>query len=166
DAIESRLSVRRPELARIGDAMTAPLRGCRGAREVGAPLCRFVAALGALATLLAIGACGRGPVAPQLLRIFATDGGFELPAHVPAGLTEIRLVNHGRSIHEGALVHFLTAGARASAYVDSARAGVAFPAFAEDVGGPGLAEPGDSTTVSLELLPGRYCVVCFYADHL
>jgi hypothetical protein len=43
---------------------------------------------------------------------------------------------------------------------------VDFPANAEDIGGPGTALPGDSTHVWLDLAPGHYAVLCFYAGHL
>lgn len=100
-----------------------------------------------------------------VLRIVATDSGFKLPPHVNAGVTEIRLVNQGAVLHEGGLVHFIRAGS-AAAYADSFRAGVEFPANAEDIGGPGLALPKDSTRVWLRLDPGKYAVLCFYKGHL
>jgi hypothetical protein len=100
-----------------------------------------------------------------VVRIVASDSGFNMPRHVPAGLAELRLVNHGNVLHEGVLVHFIAPGS-AAAYADSFRAGVDFPANAEDVGGPGLALPGDSTHVWLRLTPGRYAVLCFYKSHL
>jgi hypothetical protein len=100
-----------------------------------------------------------------VLRIEATDSGFQLPHQVSEGVTEVRLVNRGAVIHEGVLVHFKRAGS-AAAYADSYRAGIEFPANAEDVGGPGLAAAGDSTHVWLNLTPGRYAVLCFYKNHL
>lgn len=40
------------------------------------------------------------------------------------------------------------------------------PAFAEDFGGPGLAAPGESTAVWMDLVPGHYAVSCWYKDHV
>jgi hypothetical protein len=118
--------------------------------------------------LLACGSCARSASqsAPPLLRIIATDAGFVMPSRVPAGITEVHLVNRGHTTHEGVFTHFLTEDATAAAYVDSVRAGVDVPAFAEDVGGPGLALPGDSTVIWTDLTPGRYAVACWYANDL
>lgn len=123
--------------------------------------------LAALA-LAACASCARHPdaTAPPVVRIIAIDGGFVLPARIPAGITELHLVNQGTTTHEGVLEHFLTPDGHAAAFVDSVRAGVDVPAFAEDVGGPGLALPGDSTVMWTDLTPGRYAIGCWYGDHL
>ncbi|HUK63828.1 MAG TPA: hypothetical protein VLV15_10850 [Dongiaceae bacterium] len=117
----------------------------------------------------AIVGCGRAhPPAtrmPPIVRILATDTGFVVPARIPAGITELRLVNVGTTIHEGVLTRFLTPDGRAAAYIESVKAGIDVPAFAEDSGGPGLALPGDSTAVWIELVPGHYAVTCWYGDH-
>jgi len=127
-----------------------------------------VACSGAVVLLALLPACSsqvRTSGTP-LLRILATDSSFVVPAVVPGGLTEVRLINQGREIHEGLLAHYLTADANHVRYVDSVRAGVELPAFVEDVGGPGLASPGDSTTAWLDLRPGRYGVYCWNEDHV
>jgi hypothetical protein len=116
--------------------------------------------------LLGLAVCGSARATPPpVLRIVATDDGFRMPRRIPAGLTQVRLVNHGHINHEGVLVHFLAPGS-AAAYADSFRSGVDFPANAEDIGGPGIALPGDSTSVWLPLAPGHYAVLCFYAGHI
>src|SRR5262249_12394141 len=103
---------------------------------------------------------------PPVVRVIATDAGFEMPARIPAGITEVRLINRGTTWHEGVFERFLTPDATASDFVDSIRAGVDVPVIGEDSGGPGLALPGDSTAVWMELRPGRYAVTCWYASHL
>jgi hypothetical protein len=57
-------------------------------------------------------------------------------------------------------------GGTTAAYIESVRAGVDVPAFAEDAGGPGLAAPGDSTRVWMNLTPGHYGVMCWYRSHM
>jgi uncharacterized cupredoxin-like copper-binding protein len=103
---------------------------------------------------------------PLFLRIVANDSGYVMPARVPAGITDIHLVNLGTTTHEGVFTHFLTPDGNAAAYAESVRAGIDVPAFAEDVGGPGLAVPGDSTTIWMDLTPGHYAVVCWYEAHV
>jgi hypothetical protein len=103
---------------------------------------------------------------PPVVRIIATDGGFVVPARINAGITEVRLINQGQLMHEGVFVHFLVPDGTTAAYVESVRAGIDVPAFAEDAGGPGLAAPGDSTKVWMDLVPGHYGVTCWYASHM
>jgi len=101
----------------------------------------------------------------SLLRIEARDFSFAVSTEAPAGLTRIRLVNHGTAWHE-ALVTRLPDGVTTDAYVAGARAGDAFPADAEDFGGPGLIATGDSSEVIVELKPGRYAIVCWSDSHV
>ncbi|MEP7325142.1 MAG: hypothetical protein ABI836_04265 [Gemmatimonadota bacterium] len=63
------------------------------------------------------------------------DYGYDMPARFPAGLIHLRLVNRGPDIHEAMVIRFNAAGS-AAGYVDSVRADVDFPAFAEDMVGP------------------------------
>ena len=124
--------------------------------------------LAASSILLILGGATCAPQAPpppHLLRIVATDSGFVLPSQVPAGITQVRLVNHGSTIHEGVLVHFIGAGSAAT-MVDSVRVGRDLPTNEEDIGGPGAALPGDSTSVWLPLEEGHFAVLCFYKNHL
>jgi hypothetical protein len=103
---------------------------------------------------------------PPVVRFVANDSGFVVPAPIPAGISEIHLVNVGHTTHEGVFTHFLTPDGTAAAYAESLRAGIEIPAFAEDVGGPGLAAPGDSSTVWMDLAPGHYAACCWYAGHV
>jgi uncharacterized cupredoxin-like copper-binding protein len=131
----------------------------------------------ALALLALLAGCGAAPShraaapsdQPPVVRIIAFDGGYEMPARIGSGITEFRLINRGKIMHEGVFEHFLTpdaADANVAAFVDSVRAGIDVPASAEDSGGPGLTAPGDSSVAWVDLPPGRYGVTCWYADHL
>lgn len=116
--------------------------------------------------LLILTAChGSGPPGPAIA-LRASDFRYDAPARVPAGLVRLTLHNQGSEIHEAILTRFTQPAASAAAYIDSVRSGVDFPAFAMDLGGPGLTRPGDSTVVWLALEPGRYAVVCWKGDHL
>jgi hypothetical protein len=118
--------------------------------------------------LAAIAGCASRPdrSVPPVVRIIATDSGFVLPGRIASGITEVRLINRGQLMHEGLFTHFLTRDGSTAAYVESVRAGIDVPTFAEDAGGPGLAAPGDSTTVWMDLVPGHYGVTCWYASHM
>ena len=103
---------------------------------------------------------------PSAVRLVAREYTFDLPDTIPAGLVQITLVNGGTDLHEALITRLDGDSASAVHYVDSVRAHITFPAFAHDLGGPGLLLPGDSATVWLELKPGRYAVVCWMGDHL
>lgn len=115
---------------------------------------------------LALAACRAPAPEPPLVRITSHDYGFQLPDTIPAGLVHLRLVNQGPDIHEAMLARFTDPVGTAALYVDSVRADVDFPAFAIDIGGTGLAEPGDSNDAWLDLEPGHYIIVCWKGDHL
>jgi uncharacterized cupredoxin-like copper-binding protein len=100
------------------------------------------------------------------MRVVASEYAFDAPRQVQAGVVHIQLLNHGTDVHESLIVRFSGTAGSAGAYVDSVRADVDFPAFAVDLGGPGLTAAGDSTEVWLELAPGRYALVCWKGDHL
>jgi hypothetical protein len=110
--------------------------------------------------------CSPSSPRPPLVRIIATDSGFVMPSRIESGITEVRLVNEGHTTHEGVFAHFLTPDGTGAALADSVRAGIDIPVFEEDSGGPGLALPGDSTTVWMDLAPGHYAVTCWYKSHL
>ena len=114
----------------------------------------------------AVASCTRVTPSPPIVRVFATDSGFVTPARFPGGIVEVHLINQGSITHEGVFTRFLTPGANGAAYADSVRAGVEVPAFSEDVGGPGLALPGDSTVVWMDLMPGHYAIMCWYKGHV
>jgi hypothetical protein len=111
---------------------------------------------------IAVAACQ----APPTLPIEARDFAFTMPGSIPSGLVRLRLHNAGQDLHEAMLVHFIRPGGSAAAYVDSVRAHVDFPTFAEDIGGAGLTMPGASNATWLVLQPGQYALVCWKGNHL
>jgi len=118
-------------------------------------------------TSIAIGAmsCRPSQVAATL-PVTARDFAFTMPDTIRSGLVRLSLSNAGQDLHEAMLVHFIHPGGSARAYVDSVRAHVSYPAFAEDIGGAGLTMPGASSATWLVLQPGQYAVVCWKGNHL
>jgi hypothetical protein len=120
-------------------------------------------AIGAIVCLAATLGCSRSE--PPLVRITSHDFGYAAPDTIGSGIVHFRLVNLGPDIHEAMLVRFDSTGS-ARGYIDSVRAHVDFPAFALDIGGTGLASPGDSNDAWLDLAPGHYGLLCWKGDHL
>jgi hypothetical protein len=96
---------------------------------------------------------------PNVLTVTASDYGFDAPAETPAGLTEIRLVNKGPSLHHIQLMR-LADGKTLDDFL-AALQGEQPPTWATPAGGPAPPEVG-GTSVSIEALePGNYAMICF-----
>jgi len=117
--------------------------------------------------LLAAAACACAACAPAqagngtdatVIDVSAADYSFTAPDTVRGGLVIIRTHNHGAEIHHTQLLR-LDSG-RTIADLASLQ-GEAMPTWVRQVGGPGVAAPGASAAVTLDLAPGRYALICF-----
>lgn len=98
-------------------------------------------------------------VDPNVLTITARDYAYDAPAEVPAGLTTIRLVNQGPSLHHVQLVK-LADGKTLKEFLEALK-GEAFPTWATPAGGNAPPEADSTTTVMQTLEPGTYAMICF-----
>jgi hypothetical protein len=99
-------------------------------------------------------------VKPIIVTVDAGDFYFRMPDTLEAGMTTLRLVNAGPSLHHVSL--FRLEGDHTMADLLAALgAGGPPPEWAGEVGGPNAAAPGDSAETTLELEPGRYAALCF-----
>ena len=118
----------------------------------------------ASATLIAAAASARHasprvPPGTNTVEITAREYGYAGPDTIPAGLTELRLVNAGSELHHMQLVR-LDQGRTATQLV-TALAGGPPPEWADMVGGPNAIAPGTSAASLQELRPGHYAILCF-----
>ncbi|MGH7580334.1 MAG: hypothetical protein ACREM9_09200, partial [Gemmatimonadales bacterium] len=97
--------------------------------------------------------------AANVLTVTASDFTYDAPVEVPAGLTEIRLVNKGPSLHHIQLMK-LEDGKTLEDFLGALK-GEQFPTWATDAGGPAPPERDDTTTVIQSLEPGTYALICF-----
>ena len=125
---------------------------------------RMLPALALLASSAGVLACDNEQY--PLLRIESFEYGYAHPDTIAAGLTRVRLVNRGTEWHEALLARLADHTLSAGDYADSVRAGVNFPGFARGFGGPSLTIPRDSTDLIVNLVPGRYALVCWFKGHL
>jgi len=119
-------------------------------------------------------ASGASPDAPKsktsasasasAFKIVATDGLFEAPHRLSAGLRHIVFENRGRQMHEAMLIK-LPDGMTPAAYFAAAKAGATFPEGALDYSGAGLTAPGERVEIWLRVDPGEYMVVCWNGKH-
>ncbi len=99
------------------------------------------------------------PGAPNVVTITARDFTFEAPEQIPAGVTTLRLVSDGPSLHHVQLVRFEN-GKSLKDFLGALK-GDGFPSWATSVGGPAPPAPNDASSVIQDLTPGDYALVCF-----
>ena len=119
------------------------------------PLCLLVTAT----------ACAAGkpdasrPPAPNVVTISAIDYALSAPDTIPAGLTTLRMINTGREPHQA-----VVAGAPGKSFAELQGALLregAFPEWVQFPGGAGVVNSGDSSIVTVNLVPGNYLILCY-----
>lgn len=119
----------------------------------------------ALLLPLCFASCTRAPAPPaaqttvNTLRVVATDFAYQAPDTVPAGLTDIVMVNQGKEPHQAVVIRIDSA--KTPDEVRAALMAAVPPAWVTVPGGPNGAMPGDSSNSTEVLTPGNYMLVCF-----
>ena len=96
---------------------------------------------------------------PATVNITASDYAFEAPASIPAGLTAMRLVNHGKELHHAQLIK-LEDGKSLADLAQALKSPAAPPSWVKLVGGPNAIPPGREANATAVLAPGRYAYLC------
>jgi hypothetical protein len=96
---------------------------------------------------------------PTAVVVTAKDYSFESPTSVPAGVLTIRLVNHGKELHQAQIVR-LDEGKTVADLQKAMKQHGPLPSWIKFVGGPNGIAPGDETNGQTSLLPGRHVVIC------
>ena len=104
---------------------------------------------------------------PPVIAIGATDYAFQVPDTMRAGLATFTLRNAGAEVHHLQIIR-LDSGKTMDDFRAIMRAEAMPPAWVRLSGGPGAVLPGDSASVTLELVPATYVFLCFIpaADHV
>lgn len=101
---------------------------------------------------------------PNVVTITATDYAFGAPDTIPAGLTTLRLVNHGKELHHASLVRLGEGKTMADFEAGLAAAmkdHTPPPAWISFVGGPNAVTLGDTAIATESLAPGSYVLACW-----
>jgi len=117
----------------------------------------FAAAAGALPVAAQRAAANRAPI----VRLVARDYSFETPLWLPSGIVRIRLVNRGSEPHYAALYR-LASGRTATDFFKWRDTRTPPPVWLAYASGPAPVAPGDSTDITLRIVPGHYMIVCGY----
>jgi uncharacterized cupredoxin-like copper-binding protein len=102
---------------------------------------------------------GRAAETVTPILITAKDYSFELPTSVPAGVVTMRLVNHGKELHQAQIVR-LDEGKTAADFEKATKQPGPMPSWMKFVGGPNGIAPGDETNGQTTLTPGKHAVIC------
>jgi hypothetical protein len=107
---------------------------------------------------------------PAVVTITAKDFSYEAPDTISAGMVTLRLVNQGPELHhvqllkldDGHTIAELEAGLKA------APPGSPPPPWVHDVAGPNSPIPSGEQSLTQEMAPGNYVIICFIpsADHV
>jgi len=95
----------------------------------------------------------------RVVTVTANDYAFSAPDSIPAGPTEIRLLNRGTEMHHVWLIR-LDDGKTMKDLFAAMKPDAALPSWARDVGGPNTPGPGGESTAILRLAAGRYAMIC------
>ena len=95
----------------------------------------------------------------RVVTVTARDYAFDAPDTIPAGLTEVRLLNKGTEMHHVWLIR-LDAGKTLKDLFDAIGPAGQLPAWARDVGGPNTPGPNGESMAIVRLTAGRYAMLC------
>jgi hypothetical protein len=125
---------------------------------------RMLIGTGALAAMLALGACAvapAAPAAPSTITFKGADFSFEGPEQIPAGLNKINFQNTGQEWHHiqfARLNDGVTFQQLGETMQKDANAAMGMVSL---VGGVGALDPNGSGSVTLNLPEGQYALLCF-----
>ena len=100
---------------------------------------------------------------PPVLKIVATDHHYMMPSQIKAGYINMVMENAGKEPHHAQFLR-LNDGVTMEQFQAALQQGVpAVLAIAALTGGPSVIDPGMSQSVTLNLTPGQYMLLCIIA---
>jgi hypothetical protein len=99
------------------------------------------------------------PVPAATITVTAADYKFDLPDSLPAGAVTLKLVNHGKELHQAQVVR-LEGGKTPADFEAAMKHEGPPPSWLKFVGGPNGIAPGQEATSTVPLTPGSYMVIC------
>lgn len=112
-------------------------------------------------------ACAKKPASPaaattaNVVTIGAGDFNFQAPDTIPAGLTTLKLMNHGQEVHQVVLMRIDSGKTMADIQAMMSNPNAPIPGWLEFPLGAGGIVPGDSANSTATLGAGHYVLICF-----
>ncbi len=96
---------------------------------------------------------------PAAVNVTARDYAFDAPDSMAAGAVTVRLVNHGKELHQAQLIR-LEQGKSLADVAQVLKSGGPIPSWIKFVGGPNGIAPGQEAQATEVLSPGNYAYLC------
>src|SRR4051794_38797275 len=96
---------------------------------------------------------------PAAVTVTASDYAFEAPDSVAAGAVTVKLVNHGKELHQAQLIR-LEQGKSLADVAQVLKSGGAIPSWIKFVGGPNVIAPDKKAKAPPVLPPGNSASFC------
>lgn len=103
------------------------------------------------------------PATPVVLTVTAKEFAFESTDTVTAGMVTIKLLNQGAELHHVQLVRLSDGKTYADLQegLKNMKPGSPPPPWMHDMAGPNSPVPGGESSITQELQPGNYAILCF-----
>lgn len=100
---------------------------------------------------------------PAVVTITASDFTFDAPDTISSGMVTFKLVNNGPELHHAQLMRLSDGKTYADLMegMKSMQPGSPMPPWIHDVAGPNAPVPGSAWTITENLEPGTYAIMCF-----
>jgi hypothetical protein len=98
--------------------------------------------------------------APNVVTVTARDYAFEVPKQIPAGMTTFRFMAVGKEPHHGIMVR-LEEGKTFQDLAEAIKKPGPPPSWARLDGGMMIGDPKAGSTLTMNLTPGKYALICF-----
>ncbi len=136
------------------------MRRCRNAIALGAIALVVPLSLNACQTREAAAPGASDAAAPPVVTFKGTDFGYQGPAEIAAGMTELVIQNEGQELHQIQLVKLAEGKTVDDLKAYMGESNGASPEWATLLGGPNAAMPGQSANAFVDLEPGPYAITC------
>lgn len=97
---------------------------------------------------------------PNVVEISAREYAFDAPKQIPAGLTTFRFMVNGKEPHHGIMVR-LDEGKTFEDLAAAIKKPGPQPSWAHLDGGMMIGDPEKGSNVTMNLMPGKYALICF-----
>jgi hypothetical protein len=108
-----------------------------------------------------VSGCGGGGGGAAAIEVEGTEYAFQMPDKGEAGVVKLDVSNTGKELHEFAIGRLAPGKTLADVKAYLASGNEKTPDWFTDIGGVPLLSPGESLSITRELEPAKYVLLCF-----